>query len=179
MKQPHFKRLCNAIGILAALAALACGILALFVVPAPSARTAVQVSGTLVSLSRPQSQQGDLGIVLDNGQSYYVNRVGEADYFAWEEMLADVQPGDRLYLTVVHPLAWRLAGTEGARHLPVAGIRSEDTVYMDPAISADLWTAQARFCRAGGITLLILMLCMLPDLMRWLRRRRPASALSV
>lgn len=179
MKQPHFRRLCHVIGLLAALAALVCGILALFVVPAPSARTAVQVSGILVSASRPQAKQGDLGIVLDNGQSYYVNQAGRADYFAWEEMLSDVRPGDRLYLTVVRPLAWRLVDTEGARHSPVAGIRSEGTVYMDPAISADRWTAQARFCRAGGISLLILVLCMLPDLTRWFRHRRPVSALGV
>jgi hypothetical protein len=81
MKQPHYRRLRYAIGLLAALVGLTCGILALFVVPAPSARTAMQVSGTLVSASRPQSKQDDLGIVLDNGWSYYVNQASQADHY--------------------------------------------------------------------------------------------------
>lgn len=179
MKQPHHRRFRHTIGILAALAALTCGILVLFVVPAPTDRTAVQVSGIVVSLSRPQTKYGDMGIVLDNERSFYVNRADEVDYFAWEQMLSDVQPGDRLYLTAVPPFAWRLMGTEGAKHLPVAGIRTERVVYMDPAISADLWTAQERFCRAGGLSILVLMICMLPDLMRWFKHRRPANALGV
>jgi hypothetical protein len=155
------------------------GLLSLFVVPAPGARTAVEVSGTLVSVSQPQLGYGDMGIVLEDGRRYYVNRADEVEYFAWEEMLADVRAGDTIYLTVVPPLAWRLMGVEPGRPLPVAGIRTAREVYMDPAISAETWTAQTVFSRMAGSSLLVLALCVLPEFLRLLRHRPPATAVGL
>lgn len=176
LKRPANRRLRYTIGMLAALTGLVFGVLSLFVVPAPSASTAVEVSGTLVSLSRPHPEYGDMGIVLDGGRSYYVNQANEVEYLAWEQMLSEVQPGDQVYLTVVTPLAWRLRGDKGAKRLPVAGIRTANAVYMDPAVSADRWTAQATITNLAGVSLLTLVLCMLPELVRLFKPRPPAKA---
>jgi hypothetical protein len=155
------------------------GGLSLFVVPSPNASTAVEVSGALVSLSCPHPEYGDMGIVLDGGQSYYVNRADQIEYFAWERMLSDVRRGDTVYLTVVTPLAWRLMGGGDVQPLPVAGVRTYSTVYMDPAISADTWTAQATFQRVAGLSLLVLVMCVLPALIRVFKHRPPTSAVAV
>lgn len=142
--------------LLAALALLGSGLLALFVVPAPDANTAVEVSGRLISISPPHPQYGDLTINFVDGRSYYVNRADEIAYFAWQRLLQEVNPGDLVTLTVVRPLAWRLPGAGDAPAWgPVAGVRTASTVYMDPAIAAT-WTAQAAFARSTAVFTLIL-----------------------
>lgn len=178
-KWPGSKTVRYAIGLLAALVGLIFGILSLFVVPAPGASNSVEVSGTLVSLSRPSPEYGDMGIELDGGRSYYVNRADQVGYFAWEQMLSEVHPGDQVYLLVVTPLAWRLVGDGVPEHLPVAGIRTAHVVYMDPAISADTWTAQAVFSSLAIIALLILVICLLPGFMRLFKHRPPLNAAGV
>lgn len=179
LEWPGSRILRHTIGVLAVLAGLLFGTLSLFVVPAPSARTAVEVSGTLVSVSQPHPEYGDMEIVLDGGRSYYVNRANEVAYFAWQQMLSEVQPGDRVYLTIVRPLAWLLMGDENANHLPVAGVRTMQVVYMDPAIPADTWTAQAVFSWLAGILFLVVVMCALPDLVRLFRRRPPATVVGL
>jgi hypothetical protein len=87
-----------------------------------------------------------------------------------------VQPGDQVYLAVVTPLAWRLVGDKDVQHLPVAGVRTLNTVYMDPAMSAAAWTAQAVVSGLAGMSLLTFVLCLLPELVRILRPRPPAKA---
>lgn len=153
--------------------------LSLFVVPAPTAEMAVEVSGTLLSVSPPHPEYGDMGIVLDGGRSYYVNRADEVEYFAWEQMLSDLHPGDTVYLTVVTPLIWRWMGTGDSQHLPVAGVRTANTMYMDPSISADTWTAQSRFKAVAGLSLLLLGICLLPELVRRFKHRPPAETVGV
>ena len=134
------------------------GLLALFVVPAPDGDTAVEVSGRLQRISPPNARYGDLTINLTDGRSYYVNRVNEADYFEWERLIAQVDPGDVVTLTVVRPLAWRILGFLDKPGLgPVAGVRTDATVYMDPAIAAATWTAQATFVRSAFLLLTVLL----------------------
>jgi hypothetical protein len=175
-KWPASRILRSAIGLLAALVGLIFVLLSLFVVPVPGASNSVEVSGALVSLSHPHPKYGDMGIVLDGGRSYHVNRADQVEYFAWQQMLSEVHPGDRVYLTVVTPLAWRLVGDGSPQHLPVAGIRTASAVYMDPAISADTWTAQAVFSNVAIISLLILVICLLPGFIRLFKRRPPLNA---
>jgi hypothetical protein len=153
--------------------------LSIIVVPAPTAGTATEVSGTLLSVSSPNPEYGDMGIVLDDGQSYYVNRATEVGYFAWEQMLSEVHPGDTLHLTAVAPLPWRWMGARHSQPLPVAGVRTASTVYMNPAISADTWTAQARFEAVAGLSLLLFGLCLLPEIVRRFRPRPPTNTVAV
>lgn len=160
------------VATLATLAFLMYALVALMVVPAPSAETAVEVSGKLAWFSRPHDSDGDLSIALDSGRSYYVNRVYEVEYFQWQRMLEEVRPGDTLHLTVVRPLAWRLGQqTVYPKHGPVAGVRSDTTVYMDPAIPAVQWTAQRDMLGLMLGALAVLGLCVTPELRRLLRGR--------
>ncbi len=134
------------------------GLLALFVVPAPDANTAVEVSGRLQDISPPHPEYGDLTINLTDGRSFYVNRANEVAYFEWERLIQEVNPGDVLLLTVVRPLAWRLFGSLNASGPgPVAGVRTEAAVYMDPAIPAATWTAQATYVRSAVLLLAVLL----------------------
>jgi hypothetical protein len=151
------------------------GLLALFVVPAPDANTAVEVSGRLQRISPPHPEYGDLTINLTDGRSFYVNRANEVAYFAWERLIEQVNPGDVLRLTVVRPLAWRLFGFLNAPGPgPVAGVRTEAAVYMDPAIPAATWTAQATYVRSA-----VLLLAVLLGLMAvFLRVRVPRNSVS-
>lgn len=153
--------------------------LSLIVVPAPTTTTATEVSGTLLWASSPHPDYGDMGIVLDSGRRYYVNHAAEVGYFAWQQMLSEVHPGDTLYLTIVTPLLWRWTGAPHNQPLPVAGIRTASTVYMDPAISAGTWTAQARFETAVVLSLLLLGLCLLPEITRQFRPRPPTNTVAV
>ena len=163
------------IGSFAAIAALIFGLLFFFVVPAPSKRTAIEVSGILVSMSRPHPDDGDIGIVLDNGQRYYINRVDEISYLDWEKMLAEVQPGMEIHLTVVKPLAWRLLAKDTTTSLPVAGLRTADTVYMDTGIAAVTWDSQSKYCVIAITSFIVCLICLLPDLFRLLDRRSLAK----
>jgi hypothetical protein len=169
----------HGIGFLAVFLGLMFGALSLFVVPAPDANTAVEVSGTLVSLSPPHPEYGDFGIVLDRGRSYYVNRADQVEYFAWEQMLSDVHVGDTVYLTVVTPLITRLMGDRDRQHLPVAGIRTASEVYMDPAISADIWTARSTFQSVASLSLFLLVTCLLPELIELFKHHPPTNAAGV
>ena len=149
-------------GILFGLIGLMFAVLTLFVVPAPGSGTAFEVSGRLVSLSYPHPSSGDINIRLDNGRRYYINRVNETSV-AWEKMLLAAQPGSEVHLTAVLPFARRLVGGSPHTGLPVAGLQIDDVVYMDPAIAAVTWTAQARFRQIAGILLLGSALCFLPE----------------
>jgi hypothetical protein len=146
--------------LLVSLGALFSGLLALFIVPAPNADTAVEVSGTLRQISPPHPEYGDLGIVMEGGPSYYVNRANEAPYFDWQRFQEEVRPGDKVTLTVVRPLAWRLWNSRGVPvRGPAAGVRTDSAIYMDPAIPAATWNAQAT--AAGNAVVLLLLLAFL------------------
>jgi hypothetical protein len=167
------------VGGLAAIATLMFGLLALFTVPSPSANTAFGVSGILVSISPPHPEYGDISIVLDGGRYYYINRANEIAGFDWEKMLSEVRPGDRVYLTAVTPLAWRWMGDVQQGSGPVAGIRTDDTVYLDAAIAAGSWTAQKQFSGIAIISLFVLIACVLPEFNRLFKQPPPASAIGV
>lgn len=158
------------IATLATLAFLLCALGTLMVVPAPSPETAVEVSGKLAWFSRPHDSDGDLSIALDDGRRYYVNRAYEVAYFQWQRLLAEVRPGDTLHLTAVRPLAWRLSGAQFG-YTPLAGVRSDTTVYMDPAIPAAEWTGQRDIRNLMLGTLAVLGLCAAPELRHLLRGR--------
>jgi hypothetical protein len=134
--------------LIVALTALFSALLALFVVPAPSPETAVEVSGYTQHLSHPHPEYGDLSIILQDGRRYYVNRANEIPYFAWQRLLAEVQRGDIVTLTVVRPLAWRLLDGAGiVTPGPVAGVRTNERIYMDPQIPSTTWSAQQMATR--------------------------------
>jgi hypothetical protein len=80
--------------------------------------------------------------------------------------LSAAHPGDEVHLTVVCPFARRLVGDGMQTRFPVAGVQIGDVVYMDPAISAAIWTAQARFRRTAVILLLGSALSFLPEFRR-------------
>lgn len=160
---------------LAILVTLMFGLLALFVVPAPTSQTAVEVSGILKSMSVPHPDYGDIGIVLENGDSFYINRANEVANLDWQKMLAEVQPGDKLYLTAVRPLIWRLLDRDMSMNLPVAGVRTDETVYMDTAVASTTWTSQNQYSRMAVISLLILLIFLLPDFLRLFRRSLPLA----
>lgn len=120
------------------------GLLAIGTVPAPNARNSEEVTGKLLSASLPHPDFGDMSIILDNGRRFYVNRANEVDHFAWEEFLAETQPGDEVTLTTVNTLAKRWVGIGGSVS-PLAGIQTPEKVYMDPAVAARTWLSQAMF----------------------------------
>lgn len=159
------------VGGFAAIVAFMFGILSLFVVPAPNIRSVTEISGNLISISKPNAEYGDIGIVLDNGQRYYINRANEIAQLDWKKMLAEVHPGDKIHLTVVTPLIWRMLPDGMKTDLPVAGVRTNDTIYMDPVISATTWTAQAKFAGIAVFSFAVFVICFLPDLLRVLRQR--------
>ena len=158
---------------LAALAVLLFGVLALFVVPAPKAGAALEISGSVESISRPHPKYGDIGILLEAGGRYYINRADEIPYLDWEKMLSELKPGDEIQLTVVKPLAWHWLGDDTVAPMPVAGLRSGNIVYMDAAISAQTWTAQANFSQMAILSLLVLVLCLLPEVQ--IPHRQPSA----
>lgn len=120
------------------------GLLAIGTVPAPNARNSEKITGKLASASMPHPEFGDMSIVLDSGQRFYVNRANEVDHFAWEAFLAEIQPGDEVTLTTVKTLAkrWGIFGTAVS---PLAGVETAEKVYMDPAVAARTWLSQAMF----------------------------------
>jgi hypothetical protein len=138
------------------------GTLALFLVPAPSANSSFEASGSLKSVSRPLAPHDDMGIVLECGRSYYVNRAIQVEHFAWQDLLKDAKPGDQIHLTVAVPLVWRMLGHKNTTLLPVVGIQTEERLYMDPSVSAERWSAQAAFGRVAAVSFLTLLVCMLP-----------------
>jgi hypothetical protein len=97
-----------------------------------------------------------------------------------KEMVAEIQPGDTVHLTVVTPLAWRFtSGLQPLQQGPVAGVRSVDTIYMDPTIAATGWTAQATFSNIAIVALVILIVCAQPDIVNLFRRRPPVFPVNV
>jgi hypothetical protein len=158
------------VGGFAAVVAFIFGVLSLFVVPAPNIRSATEISRNLISISKPHPEYGDIGIVLDNGQSYYINRANEITQLDWEKMLAEVHPGDEIHLTFVTPLIWRMLPDDMKTNSPVAGVRTNDTIYMDPVIPATTWTAQGKFVGIAIFSFVVFVLCLLLDLLRLLRQ---------
>ena len=151
--------------------------LAAMIVPAPSSSNAFTVSGQVARITAPHPQHGDLTIILEDGRSYYVNRAHDVPYFAWEQLLDEVKPGDTIHLTVVKPLAWRLlTGTTPPNNGPVAGVWTDEVVYMNANIPAETWTAQTEMVRNFQIALLILALVMVvPVIFRKYGRFQPHS----
>jgi hypothetical protein len=159
-----------------AILALMFGILAFFVVPAPDDQTATEITGTLVSMSQPHPEYGDITIVLNNGKSYYINRANQVSHLDWRTMLAEVQPGYEVTLTAVTPLAWRMLPDKARTIQPVAGLRTADKVYMDPEIAAATWKVQGKFSLLAVFSLIALIICLLPDLFQVLNPPTPIRA---
>lgn len=148
------------------LALLFFGVLSLMIVPAPNADTAFAVSGTVKLISDPHPAYGDMTITFTDGRRYYVNRANELTYFAWEQLLQDVQVGDTLYLTVVKPKAWQLVtGDEPPMRGPVAGVWTDSTVYLDTGIPAETWRSQATAVRSTIIVFVIFIILLLMPLL--------------
>ena len=164
------------ISAFAAIVALMFGVLAFFVVPAPNNHTATEITGTLVSISQPHPEYGDITIILDNGNRYYINRANEVVHLDWETMLAEVQPGDEVILTTVTPLAWRVLSDEAKTIQPLAGLRTTDKVYMDAEIAATTWNSQGKFGTIAIFSLIAFIVCLLPDFFRVFNRSIPLRA---
>lgn len=165
------------VATLATLTFLLFGLGTLMVVPPPSDTTAVEVSGRLTRLGRPHPELGDLSIHLDGGRSYYVNRANEVEYFDWQRMHREVEVGDKVYLTVVRPLAWRIgSGSTPPSNGPVAGVRTDTTIYMDSSISAATWPGLHSMRNTTIAALLVLVVCASPELRRALQRPPTATA---
>lgn len=162
-------------GGFAAIVTLMFGVLVFFVVPAPNNQTAMEITGALVSMSQPHPEHGDITIILDNGKRYYINRANEVAHLDWEAMLAEVQPGDEVTLTVVTPLAWRLVSDEAKTIQPIAGLRTADKIYLDSEITATTWNSQEKFSMIAIFSLIALIVCLLPDFFRVFNRYTPIS----
>lgn len=177
--QAHTIRFLHATLTLAAVLAVLCfGLLTLFAVPAPNAQTATEVSGSVVSIGQPDPETGDLPIVLDGNRQYYVNRVEEAPHFAWQHLVAEVRPGDKLFLTVSTPLAWRLVHGLSVHSGTIAGIRTTTTVYMNPELSAESWTTQAQASSLTTLALMILGICLSLTRVDRVKRHPPTTPLT-
>ena len=148
--------------LFAALVVLFFGFLAVMIVPAPNANSAFEVTGQLASISQPVAEGDDLQITLRDGRNFYVNRANEISHFDWQQMQKDVQVGDTIHLTVVKPLAWQLTtGTAAPQRGPVAGITTDDTVYLDATIAAQTWTAQMGAVQNTLISFAVFMILLL------------------
>ncbi len=176
---PKFHSYLNRIRYLAlgflVLAGLFFGLLAAFTVPAPNARTAVEIVGTVTAITPPQAEFGDLAIMLDGNRHFYVNRATELDYFAWEQLLAEVHPGDRLHLTTVKPFIFRFLGS-AADPQPVVGVWTVEKIYLNPEISAEAWTAQRTFSTLTLVSVILGICCIVPNMMRIVSVRLPLTS---
>ena len=138
------------------------GFMAMMIVPAPNANSAFEVTGQVAAISEPIAEGDDLQITLLDGRTFYVNRANEISYFDWQQLREEVQAGDTIHLTVVKPIAWQLStGDAEPQRGPVAGIWTDDTVYMDTTIPAETWTAQAGAMQNTFISFAIFMVLLL------------------
>jgi hypothetical protein len=151
--------------ILGLMAVLIFGVLTLFTVPRPSDRTAMEVTGMVTSIATPHPDYGDLNLVLAGDRKFYVNRANELNYFAWEQFLFEVHPGDTVHLMVVPSWISRYFDS-GSTAQPVAGVWTAGKMYMDPAVSAATWAAQGNFQSLTYLALGICILCLLPEILR-------------
>ena len=87
------RMICYSNVMISLLVALLDRTLSFMVVPAPRADYAKEVSGTVNSIRQPYHESSDLTIILDDGQSYYINRASGTDNLVWEQRLAQVEPG--------------------------------------------------------------------------------------
>ena len=164
--------------IVAGLAATICLMflfLCLMAVPAPNPDTATPITGTVARITEPHPDYGDMSIILQDGRRFYVNRANEVEYFAWKRLLDEVRAGDRIHLTAVEPLAWRLWSPQdpgrSSAFTPVAGVRTSTVVYMDERISARTWSTVTEAQQMALIAFAIVCLCFVPEMFRGLRRR--------
>jgi hypothetical protein len=170
----------KSVALVATVVLLPLGALTFFVVPAPNSETATEVAGKLQKMSQTVLDGDDLKIKLDDGRVYYVNRANEAKHLDLQKLRQDVQQGDTLYLKVVRPLAWRILNPEIPQSsqvgLPVAGIRTDNRVYMNPEIAARTWTTQSTAQNYSILLLIAIGLCFSPEIFRWSSTNRNASS---
>jgi hypothetical protein len=145
-------------------------ILSIWIVPAPTPQNSIVITGKVASISPPHPELGDMRIRLEDGRRFYVNRANEQESFAWERLLQEVQPGDTIHLTTVRSWAWR-AIEPGYGASPVAGVRTDSVVYMDPEIPARTWTAAKSAQQDAWRALALLCLLCTPDLFKFLRQK--------
>ncbi len=161
---------------LATLAALLFCIIAVSVVPPPRPDTAVEVSGRVSSISAPHATDGDVVISLTDGRCFYINRANEVAHLDWHQMRAELPPGSPVQLTTVLPLHSRLFGTQ-LMCGPLAGVRGDKVVYMDPAVAAADWTtSEYTMFQSALVALAVALVCVAPELWGWWSRRRFAIA---
>ncbi|NJL61239.1 MAG: hypothetical protein HC903_04680 [Methylacidiphilales bacterium] len=179
-RSPKYLKILNiarkSVAIAATVVLVPLAALTFFVVPAPNSETATEVSGKLRRMSQPLLNSDDLQIKLDDGKVYYVNRANEAEYFNWRQLRQDVQQGDTLHLTVVRPLAWRIANPEipqkSLAGLPVAGIRTDSKIYMNPEIPAKTWKTQDIAQNYSILLFVAIGLCFSPEISRRVQSSR-------
>lgn len=158
-----------AIGLVAA-AAFMFFILSVSIVPAPTPRNSTVITGKVARISPPDPELGDMLITLEDGRRFYVNRANEKEYFAWQRLLQEVQPGDTIHLTAVEPWASR-ALESGYSASPLAGVRTDSVVYMDEAIPARTWTFAKSAQQIAWMALALLCALFTPELFTFFRRK--------
>lgn len=163
-----------AIGIVAAITAMFF-VGSVMIVPAPTPGNSRVITGKVASISPPDPELGDMLFTLEDGRQFYVNRADEVEYFQWERLLQDVQPGDTIHLTAVQTWADALAfaanepGLYGAT--PLAGVRTDTVVYMDDEIPARTWTSAKSVQQTAWRALALLCLLFTPELFTFFRRK--------
>jgi hypothetical protein len=157
----------------AVLLCLLFGLTSFFMVPAPSPETATLITGTVSSISRPHPEYGDLSIRLRDGRNFYVNRANENELFAWEELLKEVKAGDTIHITAIDTWLTRdeMLG-RGRAYSPVAGVRTDSKVYLDPDEMAEEWGAAPNMPLTIALTLLVVAACYAPELRRTMRNAK-------
>ncbi|HSL43153.1 MAG TPA: hypothetical protein VK897_06955 [Anaerolineales bacterium] len=169
---PITTRLRKAAAGLAGTAAMLFFCFSLVIVPAPNAKTATQVTGTVACINPPHPTLGDMTILLEDGRQFYVNRANEVEYFAWERLLNEVEPGDTIQLTAVQTWGERwIEPGRGGGYTPLAGVRTDNVIYMDERISARTWRGGKPAQQTALQALVLMCLLSIPEMFGVLRRK--------
>lgn len=145
---------------------------ALFAVPRATPRTVTEVEGRFMHTF--EGGEKDVVIaLLDSDQKYYVNRGYDDhpvfDVVAFEQ---EVQTGDTVILTAY--TRWLPPeGETKVAAVPLAGVRTAETVYLDTEWMAGSTAVRNSWFVAIGMGLLALLL-LLPELRRF-RSNPPAN----
>jgi len=119
-----------------------------------------------------------MSIILEDGRSFYINRVNERGDFDWQQLRREVGRGDQITLTAVEPFArlFNPLSKEPGRNrtsTPLAGVRSGDTVYLNDAMAATTPPALFIPLIIAIILQLVAIAFVLPELRkatRWVRQ---------
>jgi hypothetical protein len=151
-----------------AVAAMALLVAALFAalllagVPAATPDNLIEIAGSYAGSTIPTEPERDLLIDLgDRAATFRVNddRVPEV---ASAALLADLRPGDRVYLTVYKRF---LPGDPAARGIvPIAAIRTDSATYLALPAGGGVGAAPPYSAAIIALSLLLALACAWPDL---------------